>query len=654
MKSQMHTQLRTGLAPGKAIRGRKKRPLGHLVRHLATVLFLATGFSATGAVITDGLIGYWAADASATDSSSTGNNGVFGGSYVPGVSGQAFDLSTGTVRIPDSLAYSFQNYPGWTVAFWFNGSQGTFLGQDVGSGEQPKWFIDYGYASPGPSNTFIEHFNNFGSSPRVFLPSDPLVFPTGWNHLAVVNGGGAVSFYLNGNSIGTAAFGDAFPDPAADLVFGFAEPCCQYNGLLDEIVLLNRAITSEEARQLADGGPISNSPEPTSAILCLLGAAGAWLLSRVRRTRPGVRSLALLVVTVAFAATPRQAQAARLAYYDVAHSTRASLPIYPTYEGIGEAVSTFSPLTAYGLSPAWACCQNGAGQLSLSGWGRGVGNPGFNGARLEFSVTAKGGDLHLDGLEYSWFTTLNSDTFGGPDHVSVWASGDGFQTAVEIGSNGVPNTPPGAWRGPLSYFDDLSAFTISAGQTVGFRMVAWSTALNWDAGAGLWAAHPGNSNLGVYGTSSAPEPASWALALGCVVVMAFAKLRKRLHPGGAAALAFAGIGLATCIDMQAASIIDISIVPNSQANSRPAIDGIYHVTASGGVLPVDLGVGICVNPNWISANVQSDFCLHQHEALGVCRNEKGDMRFGNRVIRIGEAVAGHFSTTERGERRDRG
>ena len=42
------------------------------------------------------------------------------------------------------------------------------------------------------------------------------------------------------------------------------------------------------------------------------------------------------------------------------------------------------------------------------------------------------------------------------------------------------------------------------------------------------------------------------------------------------------------------------------------------------------------------------------KTLGVCRNEKGDMRFGNRVIRIGEAVAGHFSTTERGERRDRG
>ena len=29
---------------------------------------------------------------------------------------------------------------------------------------------------------------------------------------------------------------------------------------------------------------------------------------------------------------------------------------------------------------------------------------------------------------------------------------------------------------------------------------------------------------------------------------------------------------------------------------------------------------------------------------GVCRNEKGDMRNENRVNRIGEAIAGHFST----------
>ena len=54
------------------------------------------------------------------------------------------------------------------------------------------------------------------------------------------------------------------------------------------------------------------------------------------------------------------------------------------------------------------------------------------------------------------------------------------------------------------------------------------------------------------------------------------------------------------------------------------------------------------------AQLQGAFAIAEISLLGVCRNEKGDMRFGNRVIRIGEAVAGHFSTTERGERRDRG
>ena len=66
--------------------------------------------------------------------------------------------------------------------------------------------------------------------------------------------------------------------------------------------------------------------------------------------------------------------------------------------------------------------------------------------------------------------------------------------------------------------------------------------------------------------------------------------------------------------------------------------------ASGQTVTTTVTVGY--DPNAVAVNPAG--------TLGVCRNEKGDMRFGNRVIRIGEAVAGHFSTTERGERRDRG
>jgi hypothetical protein len=46
------------------------------------------GFAEAG-VITNGLIGYWAGDNNANDSSPTGNNGSFAGSYVAGVDGQA-------------------------------------------------------------------------------------------------------------------------------------------------------------------------------------------------------------------------------------------------------------------------------------------------------------------------------------------------------------------------------------------------------------------------------------------------------------------------------------------------------------------------------------------------------------------------------------
>jgi hypothetical protein len=224
--------------------------------------------------LTEGLVGYWTGNGNADDSSPAENNGSYSGSYATGAFGQlAFNLSTGTVDIPDIPAYSFQeNSPGWTIGFWFNGGPGTFLGQDDGAGEQPKWFIDYGYANPGPSDTFIEHINNYGSSPRVFLPSEALAFPGGWNQLTVVNGDGTVTFYLDGQNIGSDAYSGIFPDPTADLTFGYEESCCDYGGLLQDVVLYDRALSPAEVSELAQGPldlepPTSSTPEPSGLLL---------------------------------------------------------------------------------------------------------------------------------------------------------------------------------------------------------------------------------------------------------------------------------------------------------------------------------------------------------------------------------------------------
>ena len=211
------------------------------------------------AVIANGLIGYWAGDGNAADTSATANNGTFSGSYVPGVFGSAFDLSGASVAIPDAPAYSFG--PNFSLAFWFNRNAaapyGVFVGQDNGGGGQLKWFFDYGYTG----GQFDFHVN--GSS-YAFLPSNPLSFPDGWNHAAMVKSGDLYSFYLNGAPIGTQTFGGAFPDPSAPLEFGNAEGI-RYGGLIDEVVLYDRALSGTEVSFIA------TVPELSVTMFGLLG-----------------------------------------------------------------------------------------------------------------------------------------------------------------------------------------------------------------------------------------------------------------------------------------------------------------------------------------------------------------------------------------------
>jgi hypothetical protein len=227
-------------------------------------------------IVPTGLVGYWAGNNNANDSSVTANHGAFAGSYVSTAFGEAFDLNTGQVTVPDHPVYSFGSSD-VSIGFWFNhngqpSDSVVFLGQDNGPGGTNKWFIDYGYGAPG---AFELHLN--GSGGFAFIDSNAVSLPIGWNQFTLVRSGASFQFFLDGTSIGTVSSGANFSDPTAPLIFGFAEPAVgQYHGLMDDVVIYNRALTPAEVQELTRLGP-----EPGTLIL-VAGAAIGLLLARRR------------------------------------------------------------------------------------------------------------------------------------------------------------------------------------------------------------------------------------------------------------------------------------------------------------------------------------------------------------------------------------
>ncbi len=206
-----------------------------------------------------GLISWWRAESNAVDAVGI-DHGTLSGSvqFTPGQVGQAFDLSTGYVTIPDRDTWAFAGND-FTIELWarFNSGianslehpyGGLLIGNDEGPFWVNKWFFAYG------GGVLSFHINDPTNGP-VWLAQTPFTpSANDWYHLAISRQSNTFSIYINGTLAGTDTSSRLVPNASAPLTIGYSEGF-GFSGALDEVSLFNRALSPTDLMSIYAAGP---------------------------------------------------------------------------------------------------------------------------------------------------------------------------------------------------------------------------------------------------------------------------------------------------------------------------------------------------------------------------------------------------------------
>ncbi len=214
--------------------------------------------------VSGGLVGYWPFDGSTIattvqDRSGKGNNGYVLGAatssmLVQGKLGQAMKFSTSVAQdimvgtAPAALTFAY-NQP-FSISFWAkpaSGVDGSTFSRMVSIVASPNKFEYFIIAN---NNTFVFQVGKNGVGDSTVTSS--AFTPGVWYHLTAVYDGANLNFYINGASVGTAAytFGALSSPDGMFSIGGGGSAASGFNGSLDDVRVYNRALSSAEAKSL--------------------------------------------------------------------------------------------------------------------------------------------------------------------------------------------------------------------------------------------------------------------------------------------------------------------------------------------------------------------------------------------------------------------
>ncbi len=256
----------------------KRYAVGLLVT-LAVHLFSNVGFA--------GAIDYYRFENSLADSGTDGNNAVLNGtltfsSNVPTSTipqtGQtdsaslSLDASTDLVF---SYDFPFETLPDATLEFYVDPSS-VAQEQDIfwtttGTGDQNRFNI--GIAADGA--VFMDYRDPSGVLHQLGDTATGEITADQWNFVAIVKSGDIYSIYVNGNpAVTTTDSSPNLPDSTGWTINGrdaeAGVTCCQFSGLIDEVLLSNQALSPSEF--------LDSTPEPGSLVLFGLGLIALGML----------------------------------------------------------------------------------------------------------------------------------------------------------------------------------------------------------------------------------------------------------------------------------------------------------------------------------------------------------------------------------------
>ena len=241
--------------------------------------------------VPSGLVGWWQGEGNADDSAGT-NNGTLspsGAGYKIGEVGQGFvfDGANGYVQIPDSDALKPANVTveAWV---WLDPSRPANQG-----GEQivfkkntwSAWFEGYSLLKETIDNgngTYSDHFqfvvSRYGD--QVIINSKTIPQRGVWYHVAATYDGNQSVLYVNGVAEASAMAGFALDYDTTPIYIGttgtWAPYLNMFAGILDEVSIYNRALSSNEIAAIYSAGSAGKCSAGTRCDPPPSGIVGWW------------------------------------------------------------------------------------------------------------------------------------------------------------------------------------------------------------------------------------------------------------------------------------------------------------------------------------------------------------------------------------------